>query len=58
MMSICAWCEKIRNDKGCWQNINANTKKYSVQSLTHCICNDCAQKEFPELYLDTSKIDQ
>jgi hypothetical protein len=56
-MSICAWCKKIRNDEGYWQNIEANIKKYSVQGFTHCICNDCAKKEYPELYPDLNKIE-
>ena len=51
-MSICAWCKKIRDNEGYWQNIEAGLKKYSVQGLTHCICIDCAKKEYPELYPD------
>lgn len=51
-MSICAWCSKIRNDKGFWQKSETSFKNCSEQSVSHCICNACAQKEFPELYLD------
>jgi hypothetical protein len=54
-MAICAWCKKFRDDEGYWQNIEANIMKYSVQSFTHCICNNCAKKEYPELYSDLNK---
>ena len=59
-MAICAWCKKLRDDEGYWQNIGANIKKYSVRSFTHCICNDCAKKEYPELfsYLNKSENDR
>ena len=51
-MPICAWCKKIKNDEGYWQNTESNIKNFTVQSFTHCICNDCAKKEYPELYVD------
>ena len=51
-MSICARCNKIKNGKGFWQKAGTNSKKNCGRSLTHCICNACAQKEYPELYLD------
>jgi hypothetical protein len=54
-MAICAWCKKLRDDEGYWQNIEANIKKYSVHNLTHGICNDCAKKEYPELYQELNK---
>ena len=54
-MAICAWCKKFKNDEGYWQNIKASIKKYSKQSFTHCICNDCANKEYPELFPDLNK---
>ena len=58
-MSICAWCKKIKNNEGSWQKIEANLKKNAIQGFTHCICNDCAKKEYPELYPDinTAKTD-
>jgi hypothetical protein len=55
-MAICAWCKKFKNDAGYWQDIEASIKKYSKQSLTHCICNDCAKKEYPELFPDLEKV--
>jgi hypothetical protein len=50
MLPICAWCKKIRNDEGYWQKIEAYLKSHSNLDFTHSICNDCAKKEYPELY--------
>jgi len=54
-MAICAWCKKIRNDEGYWQQNKTNTKNCKVLGFTHCICHDCAKKEYPELYRDLNK---
>lgn len=50
MLPICAWCKKIRNDEGYWQKIEAYFKSRSDLDFTHSICNECAQKQYPELY--------
>jgi hypothetical protein len=50
MLPICAWCNKIRDDEGYWQKIEAYLKSHSDLDFTHGICNDCAKKEYPELY--------
>jgi hypothetical protein len=52
MLPICAWCKNIRNDDGYWQKIEAYLKCHSALDFTHSICNDCAKKEFPELYTE------
>ena len=48
MLPICAWCKKIRNDEGYWQKIEAYFKSHSDLDFTHGICDDCANKEYPE----------
>ena len=55
MLPICAWCKNIRNDEGYWQKIEAYLKSHSDLDFTHSICNDCAKKEFPELYTKLEK---
>jgi len=52
MLPICAWCKKIRDDEGYWQKIEAYLKSHSDLDFTHSICNDCAKKEYPELYTE------
>ena len=55
MLPICAWCKNIRNDEGYWQKIEAYLKSHSDLDFTHSICNDCAKKEYPELYSNSKK---
>lgn len=49
MLPICAWCKKVRNDEGYWQKIEAYFKSHSDLDFTHGICNDCAEKQYPDL---------
>jgi len=55
MLPICAWCKNIRNDEGYWQKIEAYLKSHSDLDFTHSICNDCAKKEYPELYSESEQ---
>ena len=55
MLPICAWCKNIRNDEGYWQKIEAYLKSNSDLDFTHGICNDCAKKEYPELYPESEE---
>ena len=55
MLPICAWCKKIRNDEGYWQKIESYMKSHLDLDFTHGICNDCAKKEYPELYSNLKK---
>jgi len=50
MLLICAWCKKVRDDEGYWQKIEAYFKSHSDLDFTHGICNDCAKKQYPDLY--------
>ena len=55
MLPICAWCKKIRNDEGYWQQIEAYIRTHSEVDFTHGICNDCAKKEYPDLYPEAAE---
>lgn len=55
MLPICAWCKKIRNDEGYWQKIEAYFKSHSDLNFTHGICNDCAKKQYPDLYSESTE---
>jgi hypothetical protein len=55
MLPICAWCKKIRNDDGYWQQIEKYIRDHSEADFTHGICNVCAEKEYPELYSNLKK---
>ena len=42
LLPICAWCRKIRNDRGYWQQLEAYVVENSDAEFTHGICPDCA----------------
>lgn len=41
MLPICAWCKKIRNDEGYWQQVELYVQDHSDATFTHGICPDC-----------------
>ena len=55
MLPICAWCKKIRDDEGYWQKIEAYFKSHSDLDFTHGICNDCAKKQYPDLFSESEE---
>ncbi len=44
MIPICAWCRKVRNDKGFWDQVEAYIESRSNATFTHGICPECAAK--------------
>jgi hypothetical protein len=44
---ICAWCKKVRNDEGYWEQIEKYLKDRSEAEFTHSICPDCAAAVSP-----------
>jgi len=44
LLPICAWCKKIRDDRGYWQQIEAFIREHSEAHFSHGICPACAQK--------------
>ena len=44
MIPICAWCRKIRDDKGYWDQVEAYIESRSNATFTHGICPECAAK--------------
>ncbi|MGC9965273.1 MAG: PAS domain S-box protein [Syntrophobacteraceae bacterium] len=44
LLPICAWCKKVRDDRGYWQQIEAYIRDHSEADFSHGICPTCAQK--------------
>lgn len=44
LLPMCAWCKKIRNDEGYWQEVEAYLKPRTKASFTHGICPTCSEK--------------
>jgi len=41
LLPLCAWCKKVRNDSGYWEQIDKYITNHSSASLTHGVCPDC-----------------
>lgn len=48
LLPICAFCKKIRDDKGCWKEVEAYVSEYSGAKFTHSFCPDCANEHYRE----------
>lgn len=44
LVPICAWCKKIRDDTGYWQQLEAYLRDHSEAELSHGICPECASR--------------
>jgi len=44
MLPLCAWCKKVRNDRGYWEQIEHYIASHSAASVTHGVCPECRQK--------------
>lgn len=45
LIPICAWCKKIRNDHGYWEQLELYLKNHSEADFTHGMCPDCVRKQ-------------
>ncbi|HXX58246.1 MAG TPA: PAS domain S-box protein [Thermodesulfovibrionales bacterium] len=57
LIPMCAWCKKIRDDKGYWKRVEVYIKEHSDASFTHGICPDCMKIISPEAYEERFKND-
>ncbi len=46
LLPICAWCKKVRDDRGYWQQIESYIQDRSYAQFSHGICPECAQKHY------------
>ena len=49
LLPICANCNKIRDDKGYWNRLEAYIQDHSEAEFTHGICPECIEKLYPEI---------
>lgn len=43
LLPICAWCKKVRDDAGYWQQVEDYFERRDRIRFTHGICADCAE---------------
>jgi len=52
IIPICAWCKKIRDDKGYWEQVEVYIRDHTEAEFSHGLCPECAAKmgkEFNEM---------
>ena len=45
VVPICAWCKKIRTDRGAWDRVEKYVQEHSQMKFSHGICPECYAKE-------------
>ncbi len=55
LLPICAFCKKIRNDEGYWEQIESYIRERSEAEFSHSYCPDCVSKLYPELKVEFKK---
>lgn len=48
LLPICAWCKKVRDDDGYWQQVEEFFEKRDRIRFTHGICADCANDQMKD----------
>ena len=43
LIPLCAWCKKVRDDRGSWQQLEAYFTDRTDATFTHSVCTDCAR---------------
>lgn len=49
IIPICAWCKKIRNDSGYWDQLEHYITVHSDADFTHGVCPECYEKQKKEI---------
>jgi hypothetical protein len=46
LVTVCAWCDRIRNKEGCWQPFLTHLPGVLEVELSHGICAECAEQSY------------
>jgi PAS domain S-box-containing protein len=50
LLSICASCKKITNERGDWEPLESYLQTHSEAKFSHGLCPECLRKLYPEQY--------
>ncbi|HIJ78424.1 MAG: hypothetical protein OEY01_04415 [Desulfobulbaceae bacterium] len=48
ILPICSFCKKIRDDDGCWDQLEVYITNHSDTDFSHGICPDCLEEHYPK----------
>lgn len=49
LLPVCAWCRKMRDDTGYWQELEVYIRRRTDAQFTHGICPECLRKHYPDI---------
>jgi hypothetical protein len=52
LITICASCKKIRDDKGYWEQIETFIRNHLEVNFSHGFCPECAKKALEDFHSD------
>jgi hypothetical protein len=47
LLPICAWCTKVRDGEGNWEQLQIYVVRHADVAFTHSICPDCLERTIP-----------
>jgi hypothetical protein len=50
LLSICASCKRIRNERNAWEPLESYIQSHSEAKFSHGVCPDCLRKLYPDYY--------
>ncbi len=56
LLPICASCKNIRDEEGCWTQMEVYISAHCGVEFSHGICPDCARRLYPELFDEDGRI--
>ncbi|MBL0275677.1 MAG: hypothetical protein IPQ24_06160 [Anaeromyxobacter sp.] len=48
LLPVCAWCKKVRDDAGSWEQIEAYVSRHTHAEFSHGMCPECYARHYPE----------
>jgi PAS domain S-box-containing protein len=48
LIPMCAYCKRVRDDAGFWERVETYVSRLTRRELTHGVCQECADRHFPE----------
>lgn len=49
IIPICAWCKKIRDDSGYWDQLENYISEHSYADFSHGVCPECYEKQLKDI---------
>ena len=50
LLSICASCKRIRDERNYWEPLESYIQSHSEAKFSHGVCPDCLRKLYPDYY--------